>query len=182
MKNFFLTIFLIVVFIGCKNDNKSKKVEEILIDKQEIKSTFDNNILVYLDVIVPNDDVFELKYTVADNKSFSPKEKVSSNIVGSSDNQLVEFILPENILPTNLRLKIGENNTEGIIINSIKFSLGDSSFLISKDRFFQFFIPNKFIEYNRKDYSFISKKINDDFRPSFVSRSLLIERLEQKIY
>ena len=114
MKKKFLLIVLVLVVISCKNEPKTQTNE---LESQEVVA---NNFKVFLNVIVKNNDDFCVLYT--EDGSLNFEKGVWKGITGSENEQTVEFSLPDNEFPTQLRIDLGKNpEQKDITIKSIRF-------------------------------------------------------------
>lgn len=110
-------LFLALSIVSCK-DNKETK-EEGKAEATELAPTYD----VSFTLVVPKDDVLQLFYTEDGSIVFGDDRSVRSVVKGSEAPQEVIFKLPENVLPTNIRLDFGDSPEQGnIVIKSMKFT------------------------------------------------------------
>ena len=113
-KNLFLALFLTLTAISCKEDGKNQEN-----GNQEAEVAV-NAFKVTLNFIAKKDDDFCLLYT--EDGSIDFKEGVWKAVKGAENEQVVEFYLPNDSFPTQLRLDLGRNaEQEDIVIKSIKF-------------------------------------------------------------
>ena len=176
MKKIVLALFLVTAF-ACKSDKKETKKETPAtsvdqVEKESIKITFN--------AVIPKDDTFSLQFKKEDGKWY-PKKGIEVSVIGSDQPQDIVFNLPENTYPTGFLFLVGKNNKENVVLNTASFDFEDNTFFISKENFFQFFNPNRFIDFNKADNSY-KLKDEEKARPFFNSRNLLIQRLEEKLY
>src|SRR5690606_17490970 len=165
----------------CKNDKKgttpsqdTKEAEEVLVDK---------NILSFIiNAIASQNDEFIVYYLDVDDKEISNNRSISKSVKGSEIQQKITFDFPEGVIPTRIIIKTGKNKENKIDIIDAIFVLNDKDFKISGDRFFDYFIPNEFIEYDKATSSYSFKFVNEKFNPSFLSRKVLIDKLEMIFY
>lgn len=167
--------------LACKSDKKEteKAIEKETTKEEVVKK---ENITITLNAVVPQNDTFTIQYTEDKAFTFKPKDVVEVKVTGANTPQDLVFELPNKILPTKFMLKTGTNNYKDVVINNVTISNDNRKFQVNQNNFIQFFNPNKFIDYNRTYKTFTSKKIGNNFVPAFVSRPLLIQRLEEKVY
>ena len=183
MKKLGFIFVLAIATIACKNEKKeditnSDEVKEQVAPAEEKK----DNITITVSAIVPNDDEFVIHYTEEEGFNFNGKDKILIDIKGSESAQDIVFDLPEKVLPANIMFKVGQNNPKDVTINYITFDNNNgSAFEISKDLFFQFFNPNKFIDFNRENNTFTSKEIEGKHEPTFFARPGLIQKIEEEM-
>lgn len=113
IKQFFLGLVLASAVLSCKNQTKNQTInEEVLSQSTSFK--------VIVNVVVKKNDDFCLLYTQDGTINF--KDGVWKEVKGSDVEQTVEFYLPEDIYPTQLRLDLGRSKEQDdIIIKSVKF-------------------------------------------------------------
>jgi hypothetical protein len=119
MKSKLITaLFLLTtLFVGCK-DEKS-------VDNLEVVQPVEKNNLfkVILNVTVKKDDNLSLFYTTDGSTDFSKLPTIWKGVKGSDSPQKIEFELPEDVIPTQLRLDFGTNEKqEDIVLSNVIFS------------------------------------------------------------
>ena len=115
-KNLFLVFFLTSIILSCKNDTKVQQNENQ--NNSIVIPT--NSFKVFVNVVVKKNDDFCLLYTQDGSLNF--KEGVWQVVKGSDNEQTVEFSLPNDVFPTQLRLDLGKNiEQDDILIKSVKF-------------------------------------------------------------
>ncbi|RTL13776.1 MAG: hypothetical protein EKK56_03860 [Flavobacteriaceae bacterium] len=104
-------------FISCKNE---KSVDDLEVVKPvEIETAFK----VTLNVTVKKDDNLSLFYTTDGSIDFTKIPPIWKEVKGNDLPQKVEFLLPEGVLPTQLRLDFGINDQqEDIVLSNVIFS------------------------------------------------------------
>jgi hypothetical protein len=118
MKTKFITILLLITTIfGCKDE---KSVDNLEIVKPDV---IDNSFKVTLDVIVKENDDFSLFYTEDGSTDFTKIEPIWISVKGSESSQKVIYSLPEDVIPTQLRLDFGINkNQKDIVLNNVSMN------------------------------------------------------------
>jgi len=115
-----LSTLMILVIASCKDESK-----EAAKDEQKLPETFN----VSFNLTVKKDDTFQLYYTEDGTLNFGDALSVKSVVKGSDKPQEVLFKLPVDVLPTNIRLDLGENKEqESIVVNSMKLKYFDKIF------------------------------------------------------
>ena len=131
-----LLIVMAIVFTGCKND---KSVDSLEVKKAEV---VDKTFKVTLKIIVKRDDDFSLFYTEDGSADFKG-EALWLGVKGSSDEQEVTFTLPEDVIPTQLRLDFGmKQDQEEIILKGFKFDYQGKTFEKSGPEMAVYFTPD----------------------------------------
>jgi hypothetical protein len=107
-------IFLIsTLFIGCKNE---KSVDELEVDKPTVVENF---FKVKLKFIAKKDDNFCLFYSEDGTTNFNP-EAIWNDVKGQADIQTIEYNLPNDVYPTQLRLDFGmKKEQEDIVLKGV---------------------------------------------------------------
>jgi hypothetical protein len=116
MKTKFITLLLLTLTLltSCKLDKSSDSNNESGVKKDE------NSFKITLDVIVKKDDDFSLFYTEDGSADFTKIEPIWMKIIGNENSQKVQYNLPGEVYPTQLRLDFGINKIqENIILNSV---------------------------------------------------------------
>lgn len=116
MKTKFIAVLvLLTAFMsGCKDE---KSVDNLEIVKPEV---IDNSFKITLDVIVKENDDFSLFYTEDGSTDFTKVKPIWLGVKGSETSQKISYSLPEDVVPTQLRLDFGMNkNQKDIVLNSV---------------------------------------------------------------
>ena len=138
MKTKFITLLVVftTLLIGCKNE---KSVDNLNVVTPEL---IDNTFKVTLNVIVKKNDDFSLFYTEDGSIDFKGNP-IWQNVKGSDNAQDVVFNLPENVIPTQLRLDFGmKKDQEDIILKSVKFEYLGKKFEVSGPNIAIYFTPD----------------------------------------
>ncbi|MVO10613.1 hypothetical protein GOQ30_15675 [Flavobacterium sp. TP390] len=150
MKNFFKTIlfcFVLLVAISCKKEEEQKDVENV---QAEIVEK-DESLHVIFDVIVPEDDNFQI-YWFDNGAPIDPEHYVNIDIKGAPTAQTLDFKIPDDFIPTQLRFDIGSNkNQKEVKFLSCEFKYLDKVFKIQGSDFWMYFGNNASIEYNKEE-------------------------------
>jgi hypothetical protein len=121
LKNSLILLFVILTAISCKDETKKDNNGE---QSQEAVAPSANAFKVTLNLVAKSNDDFCLLHT--EDGSLDFKDGIWKEIKGSNDDQTVEFYLPENAFPTQLRLDLGKNQDE-ILLKSVKFEYNGKS-------------------------------------------------------
>lgn len=121
-------------------NNKETKPAEAQAKKEEVSQDFK----VTLDVNVSKDDSFHLYYTEDGSTNFTEESSVWAEFKAKpNSNQTIVFKLPENTIPTQMRLDFGVNkDQENIQINNFTMEYAGKSFNAAGMKFFNYFTPN----------------------------------------
>ena len=140
MKTKLIVSFLMVfALFSCKKETKPTETEA---KKEEVSKIFK----VTLDVKVSKDDTFHLFYTEDGSINFNEESSIWVELKGSPQSQKVVFNLPENTIPTQLRLDFGINKLQDdIIINNFSMYYAGKTFEAPSSKFFDLFRPNELV-------------------------------------
>ena len=170
MKKIVLALLLVTAF-ACKSD---KKETPSAIDEVEQKGTF----VLKINAIIDYDDQFTLLFLEEGQKNISKENSVIVDVLGSNQPQELIFTIKEEVLPTKLFLRFGnDQKAQRISFLATQIIYGENSFSIEKDKFYQFFNPNKFIEFDNENHVAISKEVAGEYNPIFGSRQVLIDKI-----
>ncbi|TAF11736.1 MAG: hypothetical protein EAZ75_01915 [Flavobacteriia bacterium] len=161
---------------SCKEDKK----EEVGDKPQELKETFNVNF----NLTIPKDDTFQLFFTEDETLNFSDDKSVKIVVKGGEAPQDLLFKLPEDVLPTNIRLDFGQNPEQGNIkVNSMKFKYFDKTFeakdsLVSK----YFYLLESQVKYDPSTSTIsIIKKQGELYDPLMWSNQLLSDEMVKMV-
>jgi hypothetical protein len=139
-KSLILFVFLSVSFFSCKEE---KKPEENT--NTEVKNV-DTKFKVSFELEAINDDNFHLYYTEDGSIKFTEEKSLWYPYKGSDKPQEVVFSLPEDAIPTNLRVDFGHDvnkeQTE-IVLKKFKMNYYDKSFEAKDSLIYYYFYPNQ---------------------------------------
>jgi hypothetical protein len=112
-KNLIIALFLTVTLISCK---EAKNQENEAQAQEPATPVFKMTV----SLIAKKTDDFCLLYTQDGSIAF--KDGIWKEVKGLDNEQMVEFSLPTDVFPTQLRLDLGRNkDQEDIVISAIKF-------------------------------------------------------------
>lgn len=163
-----LIVLSLTLFVACKDDKAAERQQESVVEKAA------NLVKVSLTATVKKDDNFQLFFKEEDNVEipFEEQNSVWKEVKGSEQSQVIEFLLPENVLPNYLRLDVGTNpENQNIIVYNLKIQYFDKKIDINSTAFFDnYFICNPFIIVEDKATGLIkTKKENNFYDPFFNS-------------
>ncbi len=134
-KNLFLVLFLTVTAVSCKDEGKNQENEATEVEVAA------NAFKVTLSFVAKKDDAFCLLYTEDGSVNF--KDGVWKEVRGSEGEQTIEFPLPNDSFPTQLRLDLGKNGVqEEIVMKSIKFEYAGKTRELKGTEMAAFFRPD----------------------------------------
>lgn len=169
-------IFLCVLFIGCRqNRSETSKYQEV----QEAQEVLISQFIVDLEVVVENDDVFELFYQDFDNNKYTWKTKIEKKVKGSDKQQIIRFKIPETIFPKSLRFDFGDNpKTNVVTFLSVKMSYEDFNLKLNSNEFGSFFVPNDYISFDKANGEIRTHEISGKYDPYFDSKPVFKQKLK----
>lgn len=134
-----LSILLATVFFtGCKND---KSVDSLEVVKPE--EVVDNNFKASITFIAQKDDDFALYYTVDGSINFFGTKPVWQGFKGSNNEQTLSFIVPDEIIPTQIRFDFGMKlDQPDVILKSFKIEYRGKVFQASGPQVFNYFMAD----------------------------------------
>jgi len=135
-----LLVLTVLAFVGCKDDKNTKDDQQ-----QEAQKPAGNEFFrVTLDLIAKKDDSFHVFYTEDGSQDFKEENSVWVEFKGSDNAQKLNFDMPKDIKPTQLRIDFGVNKAqEDVKINGMEMSYFGKTAVISGPQFFTFFRPNE---------------------------------------
>jgi hypothetical protein len=150
--------------ISCKEDKQGYNKDDIF--------------KVLVNLRVKEKDEFHLFYIQnANDGRYKEEKKVTYPIVGTSDFQTIEFVLPQGVLPKKFRIDVGENKNNTIIeIREVKLIFNQNEIIINDRVFNRFFKPNVYLE--RAQKGFMRRAIKGRYDPFFMSTALLNKKIQ----
>ncbi len=173
-KNAIILFGALMILFSCKKETK--------IDTEAITKPIET-FKVELDLVVQEDDSLELFYKEFSDDDWKSYHVVTSPVKGSAFVQQVLFNLPENVVPSEIRLDFGTNkNQKPIAIKNFKMDYYEKSFQAKDTLFYQYFNPNEQIKYDRKTAiatPIYTKGVTYD--PLFIPREVLLVEIQKLI-
>lgn len=179
MKKLYFLLIICVTINSCKDSRKKAAATTSTVETQKeqtqiIKDQFEMNFTA----IYENNDKVTLFFLEEGQKNITVKNSVSVDVFGSSEPQKLNFRIKENTIPHKLFLRFGEDNeAQKITIVKTELLYAEDTIVIEKEKFYQFFNPNQYINYDRKNFVAIAKPVNGTYKPRFISRKVLEDRI-----
>jgi len=121
-KSLFFLFLSVIVATGCKKESDNTTKEEGV--KPATEEVVANTFKFTVNAVVKKDDDFCLLFTEDGSLNFNDKA-VWKGVKGSENEQAIEFVLPNEAFPTQLRLDLGMgSDQDDITIKSIKMEYG----------------------------------------------------------
>ena len=133
--------------------------------------------------IIENNDTITLYYLEGEEINITKENSIPIEIIGSDVQQTLDFKLDEDVLPTRLIIKYGnDDKRQKIKFLDSKLEYQGKEIVIKNGMFYQFFIPNEYIDFNQAEQIAISTKKNGDYNPIFFSRKILEDKIDYTLY
>lgn len=162
------------MFFSCKDDSKIE--EKVVVQNKPV-------FKIALDLVIKKDDSLQVFYCENGETEINGANTVWSSVKGNNNSQQVIFNLPEDVFPTKLRIDLSKNKDQDEIeIKGFTINYDEKSFSVKDTMFYQYFIPNEQIDWDRKKaIAKFKSKEGEFFDPQFGSRELMEAEL-QKFY
>jgi hypothetical protein len=173
MRNYVLIFFLAISVFACKEEKKAEKNinEEELVKSKEA-------LTFKLDAIIENNGTFTLFFLEEGQEQINFKNSKATEVKGSSQPQSISFTIREEVIPDKLFLRfVNDEKKQTITIKRASLSYGEKSIIIQDSLFYQYFMPNKFIDYDNNNFKASTKEIDGEYLPRFSSRDVLLEKM-----
>ena|SRR5690554_5959651 len=167
-----------ICFFSCKKTATLNTNEHRVWLNPDIE--LEKGFTVVLDMTVEYDDIFKIYYCEDASEAFNEKRTVTSNILGSNNNQIITFSFPKRVEPKRLRIDFGVNkNQKTFKLNILEIKDHKNNIKILPDTLIDYFdIFNKNLLYDSVSNTLsVVKKPNDKYLPSIVSKELLTTKL-----
>lgn len=139
LKSLLVSVILIGFLNSCKND----------VQKNQEEPKKSKNFKVVLDLLIQKDDSIQLFYQDELIPKFDEKNSLWAVVKGSQANQEISFELPEEIIPTNLRIDISKKQDQNPIkINNFKMKYLEKSFETKDSTMVYYFSANNHLKFD----------------------------------
>ncbi len=136
------SLVLSVALYSCKDE---KKAEEAKVEDKP--QTFD----VTLNMIVKQDDNFQLFYTDESTPGFDETKTLWLPVKGSEQPQDIVFKLPQDVIPTNIRVDLGNNAKQlPMKLNDFKMAYYGKSYQLKDTLITRNFVIGEQLIYDKK--------------------------------
>lgn len=131
-----VVLFAALAIVSCKDEKAAQP--------EAAKPAEEQNFKVVLDVVMKKDDALHIYYTEDGSINFTEENSVWAEVKGAETSQKVTFNLPEEVIPSQLRIDFGWAKDQGeIVINSCEFKYYGKSWMVPGADFFKYFRPNE---------------------------------------
>ncbi|WP_296315258.1 hypothetical protein [Winogradskyella sp. UBA3174] len=178
-----IILMIIICLVSCKEE-KSLKLEELdKFEKEEVIVKDEDVFKVVLSIKIKENDRLDLFYTGEfPDDEFNEYERLGKDVKGSNEFQIIEFNLPEGVLPYKFRIDLGKNSNRHqtqVDIEWINLEFNDNKINIKNLVLKSFFHPNIYLEQN--DDGYLRKTVADKFDPFIVSKPVLNKKIELEL-
>lgn len=180
MKNRILIIATIfaLAFVSCKKEEKAKQ-EDAAVAAEQVK-----NFRVELDVYAEKDDNFSVYFTEDNTINFTGEKAIWAGVKGKQD-QKITLNLPEEVIPTNVRidfgLKTGDEQGD-VTLKNFKFEFFGKTFERKGSEFLNYFIKNDSIQTEidaQKGTITFKKNLKGKITPFFYPQQTVIDEIKK---
>ena len=178
MKFKIILLITLFAFASCKDEKK-----EVSKENNNISLQNEDYFTFSINAVIENDDEFTLFYLDVENEQIAKEKSISLQVSGSLSPQDLVFKLKEDVLPTRLILRFGNSEkTQKIDFNESRLNYYGKEIVISKENFFQFFIPNNFINFDREAHTAVGREVDSNYDPTFFSREILENKINYTFF
>lgn len=159
-------IIVLLLVVSCKSETKKE------VNKNQPENIIDQNdyLIVTINAMVLEDDVFEVYYHSKKDKTFKSKNFVTAIVKGKKEPQNIVFSIPKNIYPERLRLDFGKNRNQKLIeLNEVKLGYNMKEYIFSEFELKNELKPSKFIQFNKDKLLIQTKQIDEKYDPYFYT-------------
>ena len=137
-------IGLLAWSIAYSCQNKSEKTEaDQTVTQAEESQTFK----LEMDVKAETPDDFALYYTEDNSINFSDKQVVWRGVKGGMETEKINFEIPEEALPTNIRIDFGiKKDSKEVILEKFKIQYMNKTLEVKGSEFLYYFMINDKVE------------------------------------
>ncbi|WP_116790193.1 hypothetical protein [Flavobacterium psychrotrophum] len=180
LKYCFVALLALSSVVSCKIDNGETKPAEAAAPKEEVVAT--GKVMVTLNAVVAKDDNFQIFYNENGSLDFNGEQTLSVSVIGKPEAQDIRFALPDDSLPTALRLDTGDKDLGQLTVNSLTVNYYEKSLVIKGgDEFLKNFQPNNLVtdKSDATSATFTVKPVKDgSYDPQFYPTGDLINALK----
>ncbi|MCB0383233.1 MAG: hypothetical protein KDD05_08025 [Psychroserpens sp.] len=179
MKRVF-ALLLIMVLISCQNtqDKSKKEANNTTESPQKVEKSKRLILEIDLETSVSEDMKLMSVNTFLNNGQFLDLF-ITQKFNANETSKKIRFEMPENVTPDNfLGISFGAKSVKEVKINSINLSFGDLNYNIQSDAILDFFMTNKYIDYDESSKVFKTKKVDGIHNPILNLRQLYIDKIQ----
>lgn len=173
-----LLVLALVFFTSCKEE----KAKEVVVEDSPKKELVDSKVKITLDMVVPEDDTFQIYYTEDGSPNCSEEQSVRTSVKGNALSQQVVFNVPEEVGIAYLRIDMGENPNQGTIkVNGFTYEYYGKKLESKGNDFFQYFAPTEQMTLNIGESTLTPVKSSEKYDPILYAQPPLAPKLEEML-
>jgi hypothetical protein len=174
MKTKFLIILAVIFMMSCKKEKEDNNLPQ---EPQKKVETFN----VKLDMVVHEDDNFQLFYTEFEDEGFDGKKSLWTSVKGNEEPQEIVFNLPKDVIPLNLRVDLGNNENQKVMnLNSFEMEYFGKTYSLKDSLILQNFIIGDQLIYDKENSTLTPNKGSKDlYDPMLYPRNNLKKEIEK---
>jgi hypothetical protein len=172
-------VFLMVTIVSCKNNKEESVKKDTIVDSEIMEPAKPNKFIVSIELKYSQTEYIKLftnDVFINNNRSMSIslKEKVTK----SNKFKTVLLDFPEDIKPDyQVGVSFGTKVVKSIEIKSVRVSYGDVEFAFTSQELNNYFVFNKFIDYNPETGLIQTKKVDGRLNPIMFLRGKITDKL-----
>lgn len=184
MKKIFLTLFILTISFGCKEE---KKDDNKPADKEtEVSNSVnekENIFRIEISGVFNEDGIISLNYLNDANLKFNSTQYLVKKFSGNIEQQTIQFELPKDEFLEKFRFRPTylSNEPKDMQINEIKVSFNNSTIVLNPSNYKQFLLTNPYVTINENDsiFKFQKKEINGSliFDPYIITNPTFTQEI-----
>lgn len=136
MKTKILIALVAITIVSCKTENKEQDAENKEVNEEVVNPNFN----VELTATAAKKDDFALYFTEDNTINFTAENALWCGIEPLKENATVYFEIPEERLPSHIRLDFGLNKAQdSVVLKNVEFNYLKNTFEIKGSEFFKYF-------------------------------------------
>lgn len=171
-------VFFSFILIACSSniDRTNSTCLDNFRNPEANKTGFHISLLMEIE----KDDVLEVYYIDDPKKqAFQSDKKIRKKVLGNTQNQEIQFNLPDKIKLHKFRIDLGENrNQKNIKIQEIKIGHKENVISIKDSLIPYFFDINNYLDLNNKNGDFKIQDKENKRDPFIISNATLIKKMK----
>lgn len=171
--NRIMLLVLFMLMLGCAERTKKNTRSDTsdILDERITVSDQDGDLFyrVVFEAVVFENDIFHLFYT-SNGEEYSSERVVETSVKGSTLPQKISFDLPEEAIPSEIRLDVGTNYYQKPIkYGTLAITFDRRTFSFDAVEFAQSFRSNKFVSFDPHTSVITTTPVDGMYDPHFVS-------------
>lgn len=171
MKKFFFLVAALLAILSSCGKKEEVKDETLKVNPKTFK--------VEIEGVFKKDDELILFWKDKSISYFDDNHTIYQGIKGSEAPQKIVFEFQEGDIPNDIRLDISSKKEQNqITLNYIKLEQEIRSFVVSKDKFAEFFRPNEYIRLENKTGYISTKEVDGNYDPILFTTPKIFPKME----